>query len=732
MTPPAVLAEVAPPAAHEAEALLLPALALVRAGRLAEAEPALLAALARCPDRAEPHLYLGQIAGIRGAAAEARAHFEAARRLAPDSALALTGLAGLAEDASDLEEAARLVDAARALDPSEAELHAWAARLAWRRGQPDQALANATLALSRNPGAEEAARIAARALIALHGPEAACRALSARASAEPFSPAWPLVAAGVHAARGEIDAAIAELRAAEALDPGSPGVQAELGLALAAAGQHAAAEQALRQALAARSTDLALRNRLATVLWKAHRFAEASGLLRATIADLGPDPVPLMNLALIANLEGRQEEALATADQAVALTGSGRDALMTRLCVLPYHPDSDAAALRDAATALARCYPAPAPLPHAPARDPARPLRIGLLSGNLCCHPVGWLTIAGIEALPAEGFELAGYSLRRRDDPISRRFRAACTLWREMGAADPAALARMIAADGIDILVDLGGYGEGGCPAVLAQRAAPVQVKWVGSQFGTTGLPAMDWMLTDRWETPAGFERFYTERLLRLPDGYVCYAPPADAPPVAPLPAATRGHVTFGCFNNLAKLTRPVLAAWARILAALPEARLVLLTHALGDADVRTALGGRLRDSGIDPARVEMRGSTPHRDLLAAYGGIDIALDPFPYAGGLTVCEALWMGVPVASLHGDGFAARHGLSHLSNVGLGDWSVDTVDAYVALAVARAADLPGLAALRAGLRERVAASPLCDARRFGRNLGAALRHAWQERG
>jgi predicted O-linked N-acetylglucosamine transferase (SPINDLY family) len=240
----------------------------------------------------------------------------------------------------------------------------------------------------------------------------------------------------------------------------------------------------------------------------------------------------------------------------------------------------------------------------------------------------------------------------------------------------------------------------------------------------------MDWMITDRWETPPGFEDFYTESLLRLPDGYVCYAPPPDAPAVGPLPALAYGAVTFGCFNNLAKITDPVLDAWGRILRQVPGARLVLRTHALGDATVQQAMRARLACHGIDPASVAMHGSVPHRTLLEAYNEIDVALDPFPYAGGLTVCEALWMGVPVVSLHGDGFAARHGLSHLSNVGLGAWSVPDAGAYVELAVARASRLPELAAMRAGLRRQMADSPLCDAPRFGRGLAEALRLAWRE--
>ena len=257
-----------------------------------------------------------------------------------------------------------------------------------------------------------------------------------------------------------------------------------------------------------------------------------------------------------------------------------------------------------------------------------------------------------------------------------------------------------------------------------------MQIKWVGAQFGTTGLPAMDGMITDRWETPPGHERFFSERLLRLRDGYVCYSPPPYAPAVSPPPALRDGRVTFGCFNNLAKVTPAVLLAWGRVLAEVPDSKLVLRTHALDDAGVREALSRRMARLGLPAGRTELAGSLPHRELLEAYNGVDIALDPFPYTGGLTVCEALWMGVPVVSLAGDSFCGRHALSHLSNVGLADWAAETEDGYVREAVRRAADPRALAELRAGLRARVEASPLCDAPRFGASLARALRCAWRD--
>jgi predicted O-linked N-acetylglucosamine transferase (SPINDLY family) len=218
--------------------------------------------------------------------------------------------------------------------------------------------------------------------------------------------------------------------------------------------------------------------------------------------------------------------------------------------------------------------------------------------------------------------------------------------------------------------------------------------------------------------------------MLRLPDGYVCYSPPTYAPDAVPLPALRTGRVTFGCFNNLAKVTPMVIETWARVLRRVAGSRLVLKTHQFTDPPTADRVRAAFNDQGIGACQVEMRGASPHRAFMAEYNQIDIVLDPFPYSGGLTTCEALWMGVPTVTLPGEIFAARHSVSHLSNAGLADWVAIDLQGYVDLAVARAADLDALARLRRDLRAQVKASPLCDAPRFGRSLGAALRHAWRE--
>jgi predicted O-linked N-acetylglucosamine transferase (SPINDLY family) len=235
----------------------------------------------------------------------------------------------------------------------------------------------------------------------------------------------------------------------------------------------------------------------------------------------------------------------------------------------------------------------------------------------------------------------------------------------------------------------------------------------------------MDYLLADARQIPPQAESDYSERVLRMPDGYVCYDPPADAPAVGPLSA----QITFGSFNNPAKIAPQVVAVWADLLRRTPGARLVLKFPGLDEPSVAGRLGGLFARQGIDATRLELLGGSSHAELLGEYRRIDVALDTFPYSGGLTTCEALWMGVPVVTCPGATFASRHSLSHLGSVGLTETVAADLDAYVELARALAGDRPRLAAIRGRLREQMAASPLCDGPRFAGHLMALLRGVWR---
>ncbi len=482
----------------------------------------------------------------------------------------------------------------------------------------------------------------------------------------------------------------------------------------------------LRRAQELDPTNPRLLGDLAAVLMRLHRPAESLRLLTEADEKLPGQDFILCNMATATSAQGRQEEALALARRAVQLMPQSMLAHRTLASVMPYVDGVSGAELThtliETAARMQRAPAAPIVRP-----DPHRRLRVGLMSGSFRAHPVGWLTIAGLEALPREQCDLVGFAAATWSDPMNRRFRAICSAWHDISLLDDAAAAALIRREEIDILIDFGGHGDISRMSVCALRPAPVQMKWVGMQFHTSGLPDMDWMITDRWETPPALAPLYTERLLTLPDGYVCYSPPADAPDVVPSPALANGFITFGCLNNPAKITSRVIEVWCAILRDLPTARLRLRAQQFGEAETVAAFHQRFAERGIASERVLIGGPLPHRMFMAEYNHVDIALDPFPSSGGLTTCEALWMGVPTIALPGESFASRHSLSHLSNVGLQDWVVGDVGAYRSLALRWAADLEGLAVLREGLRARVKASPLCDAPRFGVGLDRALRAA-----
>ncbi len=556
--------------------------------------------------------------------------------------------------------------------------------------------------------------------------------LRALAECDPIN-AVPHIALGILLDRLRLpDAAADALEVAVALAPEAPEPIKFLAGVLSRTARVNEAEVALRQALRLDPGNPQLMNDHAATLMRLHRHAEAAGLLRDVLHRHGPHTSVVSNLATATGCLGWQDEAVEIAQAAIALEP---DAAMPRRALantLPYKFGVTGAALLRAARDCADLLPRGSlPAPRASTAG-KRVLNVGLLSGTLRTHPVGWLTVAGLEHLDPDAFQVICLSRApEMADPICKRFLALACLWENVGPLDDEALARRARELEIDILIDLGGYGDAARMSACAQRLAPVQIKWVGMQNHSSGLSEMDWFLTDRWETPPALEAVYSERLLRMPDGYVCYSSPTYAPDVVPAPVLENGYITFGCFNNIAKITTRTIATWCEILASVPDSRMVLKTHQFCDAPTAMRFRDAFARSGIDPSRIDTQGSSGHRAFLASYNKIDIVLDPFPYSGGLTTCEALWMGVPTVTLPGEIFASRHSASHLSNAGFSEWVARDIADYIEIARRWARDPACLASLRKTTRARVRNSPLCDAPRYGRALGMALRHAWAAR-
>lgn len=369
------------------------------------------------------------------------------------------------------------------------------------------------------------------------------------------------------------------------------------------------------------------------------------------------------------------------------------------------------------------------PRPSAP--PPGERLRVGMVSGDLSDHPVAYFLESVLQALQRRPVDVFAYANVDKTDAVTRRLQKSTHTWRPVAALTDTELARQIRTDRLDVLLDLSGYTNHHRLGALMQRPAPLQLSWLG-YFGTLGLPAVDGVVADPHCVPPAEARFFSERLFHMPHTRLCMSAPAHAPDVPPFPPlASRPGLRFGCFQNLQKLNRRVLAAWRRILDGAPDATLLLQSRQMGKRDTRAAFDRLLAESGIDLARVDLRKPARRGEYLAQYAEVDLLLDTFPYPGGTSTAEALWMGVPTLTLATPGMLGRQGQAMLHSLGLDDWVTHSDDAYVARAVGlahdRAQTLRTLTHLRGTLRETARHSPLFDADAFARDFEALLRRA-----
>jgi predicted O-linked N-acetylglucosamine transferase (SPINDLY family) len=529
----------------------------------------------------------------------------------------------------------------------------------------------------------------------------------------------------------KLDEAIACYRRALELKANYAEAHCNLGNGLKDQGKLGEAVACYRRALELKPDFAEALSNLGNVLKDQGDLDEAVACCRRAL-ELNPDYAESHNnLGNALKEQGKPDEAVSCYRRALELKPDFAKAHSNLLFGLQYCSGVTPAALAHAHAEYDRRYAAPlrnAFSHHEHHHGFSRRLRLGFVSSDLGRHPVGYFLVRILENLSRHAFQTICYSDRIVKDDLTSRLHSAATHWRDVHDLSDQRLAERIRADRIDILFDLAGHTAHNRLLVFARKPAPIQMTWAG-YVGTTGLKAMDYLLADHYEIPPGTEHCYQEQVLRMPDGYVCYDPPDDAPPVTPLPALQRGAVTFCCFNNPAKITPQTIEVWAQILRRLPQSRLVLKFKGWNDHGIVRRFTEMFAAQAIDAGRLEFLGRSPHAELLAEYQRMDLALDPFPYCGGLTTCEALWMGVPVITCPGETFAGRHSLSHLSNVGLTETIAHDLDEYVELAVALAGDLPRLSALRSALRPRMATSPLCDGKRFAAHLTSLLQDVWE---
>ncbi|MBI2961503.1 MAG: tetratricopeptide repeat protein [Betaproteobacteria bacterium] len=523
--------------------------------------------------------------------------------------------------------------------------------------------------------------------------------------------------------RRDWEAAVRHYECALRADPLRADAWNDLGLAHCERREFEKARGSFAQALAAEPDHAVANLNLANLLREEFLdFSAAEAHYRRALAAGAARREALPALGLALQEQGRVEEALACYREAIRLDPGDLVAREYSLFALNLLPGQSA---QDVYQEHLRWAQALGPASAPPRRESDGRIRVGFVSGDFRGHSTAAFALPLVRALDRSRFEVSCYSTSIACDQTTRAFRRAAEHWNDIHALSDAEAARRIRAERIEILVDLSGHTRGGRLGLFAQRPAPVAVTWLG-YLNTTGLSAIDWRITDaRADPPGASEAFHSERLVRLPEVQWCFEPPAEAP--APAgggsgEAADDRTITFGSCNHVAKLNERVLALWARLLAEVPQSRLMIL--AVPGAAAAERILETLAGQGVARERLAYCGRLPRDRYWQALAGIDIALDPFPYNGGATTCECLWMGVPVVSLAGRFGFARSGASILGSIGLSDLVAASEDEYVAVAARLASDRSRLGALKRELRARMNSSPLLDSVRFARAFEEAL--------
>lgn len=492
------------------------------------------------------------------------------------------------------------------------------------------------------------------------------------------------------------------------------------------------AESAARGAVACAPDSARAAVNLGSVLYQRNRFPEALEQLQRGCA-LAPGEARTHNqLGMTHAALGDIDQALARYRHSIGLNPDYHTAHTNLMLTLLYSDKASGEAIYQEACAYGKRFLPPGAIAHTNTREPERRLRIGFVSGDFRRHVVGLFLMPLFANRDRSQSEYHCYSLNDVPDPFTQMLASHVDHWTDIRALDEAQLAERIRADDIDILIDLSGHTSDNRLQTFARRPAPVQVTWLGYP-GTTGAPGIQYRFTDDVLDPPGSEGLSTETPVRLQSGFFCYQPLPEwggLLQVGDLPAARNGHVTFGAFNNLAKMSPACVDTWAEILRQVPDSILVSRAKPFALAAERERYAQHFAQRGIDPRRIKPLPYLPDPARhLEIYHDVDIHLDTHPYAGGTTTCDALWMGVPVVTLSGDRTSSRLGATVLSHVGLREMITYDAKDYARIAIELARDQPRLANLRQGLRARLVASPLHDARLFARTFDESVRSIWR---
>ena len=701
-----------------------------QAGRHAEAEALYRRILAVTPGNLSVLNNLGLIV----AHDEALELFQRAAAIDPGYFDAHINLGGTLEALGRLEEAAASYQRALAVTPDSPAILSRLGTVRQQQNRPEEARAYYEQALAIAPDFTEALNNLGIVLKDLGRAGEAVACLERALVLKPDYPEAYLNLGNALRDLGRSDEAAEKYELALTLRPDDSSLLYSLGVVLQSRGKVYDAILRYERAVTVKPDFYVALNNLGLGYKEQGHLTQAIERLGQSLA-IKPDYLDaLLNLGNVYKDLGLFDDAVAHYDEGLRVNPDFIGALHNRLFTLTgmdsVSAETVAAEHRQAGAKLMALAPEVPAAPFANPRDPGRRLRIGYASPDFRRHSVSYFLEPLLAAHDRAGFEIFCYAEVTQPDEVTARLQLQADHWLVTAGLSDDLLAAHIRADGIDILVDLAGHTAGNRLPLFARRPAPIQATWLGYP-NTTGLPVIDYRLVDAVSDPPGWgDALASETLLRLPGGFLCFAPPAQSPPPGAPPSLASGVVTFGSFNNPAKLSLPAIESWSAILKRLPDARLLLKGRQLVDPMTCELLRRRFADQGIGADRVDMLGflyeTSSH---LEVYHRVDIALDPFPYNGTTTTCEALWMGVPTVALAGDRHAARVGASLLSRVGLDGLIASSRDEYVELAVGLAGDRERLTSLRAGLRPRMAASTLCDAPAFARSVETAYREIWE---
>ena len=528
---------------------------------------------------------------------------------------------------------------------------------------------------------------------------------------------------------GRLNEAEASYRKVLELKPGLAEAHLNFGNTLKELGRLKESEASFRQAIALKPDLAEAHNNLGVTLKELGRLNEAEASYRKVL-ELKPDLAEAhLNLGVILQKQSRLEEAETSYTQAIVLKPDYAEAHSNLLFLYSgfmYESSHYLKKAREYGQQIAKSVVSKYSTWLCVGNT--KILRVGMVSGDLKNHPVGYFLEEFLNQLGEFDFELYAYTTQSNEDDLTLRIKPGFTRWKSLVGISDVDAADHIYNDGIHILIDLSGHTAQNRLPIFAWKPAPVQISWLG-YFASTGVAEIDYILGDPYVTPTEEANHFSEKIWQLPESYICFTEPEVDIDVVSLPALDKKRVTFGCFNKIARITDPVVRVWSEILHAVPTAVLFLKDKYFDVESVRDSFYDRFKVNGIQKDRLILEGESPRSKYLAAYNRVDIALSPFPYGGVTTSVEGLWMGVPVITMQGNHFLSHLGESIAHNTGLSDWIAVDEEDYVAKAITFSTDLEGLEKLRSRLREQILSCPLFDAERFANHFKNALRGMWK---